>query len=103
MALRWIMLAENLDRPPGNEDRVALDLHLVFERAVNRVVFQQMREGRSIGEIVDRDQFEVRVVKRGAKKHTAGTTKAINRNLGRHCWSPSCIGVTKVSAHRSCQ
>jgi len=38
--------------------------------------------GRSLGELIDRDQFEVRVVQRSPRKHAACAAKAIDHNPG---------------------
>jgi hypothetical protein len=47
-------------------------------------MFQKMGEGRRIGEVIDRDQFQFHVVEGGAKEHAASPAKTVDRYLDCH-------------------
>lgn len=83
------MFGKNLDNSACNEDRIAFGLHLVFEGSANRIVLQQMREGRGLGHIIYGDQFKIRMMKGGPKEHSAGSAKAVDSDFGWHLSDPS--------------
>src|SRR6185503_5834476 len=80
---------EDADLPPVDEDGVALGHDLRAEVPVNRVVLEQMRQGRRVGEVVDRHDLDPRGAPRRAVEDAADPTEAIDPHLERHR-SPSC-------------
>ena len=58
--LGGILFGENLDRLAVDGDAVGAGGDLVGQIAENGIVLQQVRQGFGIGEIVDRDEFDIR-------------------------------------------
>jgi hypothetical protein len=65
-------------------------------------VFEQMGERRCVGEVVNRNEFEIWMMQRGAKKHAPGAAEAVDRDLGWHHESRFPLGFLKV-VHSLCQ
>ncbi len=79
-----IAFREHLERLAVDHDVAALDLDLMPEPAVDRVVLEQMGERGSVGDIVDRDDFEVLFAQRRAKEHPADPAEAVDPDPDRH-------------------
>ena len=84
-----IALGENLDRPSGADGLTAVlqrvddepvldDLDLAAELAVHRVVLEQVREGLGVGEVVDRHDFDRRVVFHGTEHQTTDAPETVD-------------------------
>src|ERR1017187_6436079 len=72
-------------------DHFAIDADGVFgvgdgvrEIAEDRVVFEQVREGGGIGDVVHGDKLDVFVVERGAHDVTTDSAEAVDTNLDGH-------------------
>ena len=81
-----ILLGEDLDLVAVNDHVVALDLDVVVEDAVNRVVLQHIGQVFGIQQVVDADNRDVlgEVLDGGAENHAADAAKAIDTNFN-HC------------------
>jgi hypothetical protein len=56
----------------------------MFELAVDGIVFEEMREGGRVGDVVDGDDLEVALGESGAHEHPANSAEAVNSNFNRH-------------------
>ena len=54
-----VALGEHLERLAVEHDLIAFGLDLVAQRAVDRIVLEQMREGGGVGDVVDGDDLDV--------------------------------------------
>src|SRR2546430_401650 len=76
--LRGVALRDDLNRASVDHDGVAFGLDRLLERAVDRVVFEQMRQRRRVRDVVDRDDIELRFVERRPKEHPPDAAEAVD-------------------------
>ncbi len=69
---------------PLTRDGVVAVAHLGLEDAEHRVVLQQVGEGLGIGNVVDGDDFDPRVLQGRAQEVPANAPETIDSNLNRH-------------------
>ena len=83
-----IGFAEDGDAPAVDDDRRLVGLDAPREGAVDAVVLEQMRERRGVGEVVERDPFDVgpAVVGR-AERCAAHAAEAVDGDSNGHCSS----------------
>ncbi|MNL65641.1 hypothetical protein D3C87_1899970 [compost metagenome] len=77
----------NLDRlAAANDDRVAFDLHICRELAVDRIVAQQVGVGFNRAEVVDGNDFDIGAAgfDDGTQNIAADAAKAVNGNFYSH-------------------
>src|SRR5258706_2613205 len=55
----WILLRENLDLVTVDDDRILARLDISLISAVYRVVFEQVRQGLGIGEVIYRHEIQI--------------------------------------------
>src|ERR1700688_3507108 len=82
--LAGIALREDRQLLAVEEDMAAFGFDFMLEDAVDRIVFEQMREGRRVGDIVDGDDFDFFLSQRRAEEHPADSAESVNPNLYRH-------------------
>ena len=76
---RRILLGEHLDLAPVDRERAVAHLDGARERPVDRVVLEQVRERPRVGDVVDRDDLDVRVgLLRGAEHVAADAAEAVD-------------------------
>ena len=63
---------------------IALRLYRFAQRSQNRIVFQQMRQRFGIGQIVGRDELDIRIVQRGPQHISANAPEPVDANFYRH-------------------
>ena len=78
--------ANTLISSPSTDDRIVAGLDVALIRAVHRVVLEQVRERFRIGEIVHRDEVDVRhsLLLRRAKHLTPDAAEPVDANANRH-------------------
>ena len=86
LEVRRILLGGETDGLAVDDHRVALDLDVVVEDAVNGVVLEHVREVIGIEEVVDADHFDVvrEVLDRSTEHHATDTAEPIDTNLDSH-------------------
>ncbi len=65
-------------------DDVAFSGNLNIHGSVNRIVFQQMRHGFGVREIVDGDYLDFRVLRRRSEQQPSNSAKSVDANLDCH-------------------
>ena len=65
-------------------DLIALGLDLMLERAVYRVMLEQMGERRGVGDVVDRDDLDLFLVQHRPKSHPADSAETVDSDPDRH-------------------
>ena len=75
---------ENLDPPRSDDDAVAFDAHVLMQRTKYRVVFRKVGESGGIGEIVNGDEFDFRIVQGGANDIAADAAEAVDTYFHGH-------------------
>ena len=74
-------LARRFDAVAVHDDRRVADLDRVIERAVDRVVLQELSDQVWVGEVVDRHPFDVGVTfVGGAERGATGAAEAVDGN-----------------------
>ncbi len=94
-----VTLGEDLNGFAVDGDGVGARGDLVFEVAEDGVELEQVGEGGGRGQIVDRDDFEIRVAEGGAKDVATDASEAVDAYLYRHL--PVLSSLNDVSAPRS--
>ena len=82
--LRRIAHRQHLELVAVDRNRVALCLDAGVEVAQNRVVLQQMREGRGVGQVVDRHEIDVLVAERGSHDIPADPAEPVDADPHGH-------------------
>ncbi len=82
--LGGILGLKNLEALPFHGDRVIGMCHLVRKVAEDGVVLQKVREGLRVGDVVDGDELDVLVVKRGAHDVATDAAEAVDADLNGH-------------------
>ena len=82
--LRRILLREHLELIAADLDGVAGGADRHGEVAEHRVVFQQVRERRRVGDVVDRDDVDVVVRQRRAHDVAADSSEPVDADLDGH-------------------
>ena len=83
--LRRIAFLQDLDLAAVDDDRVGGRAHLAGERAVVRVVLEEQRVHLRIGEVVDRDDFEIGMpLEKRLQELTADPTEAVDGDVSVH-------------------
>ena len=85
--LRRILDLENLEALAVDGDRVVRVGDLVRQIAEDRIVFQQMRQGLRIRDVVDGDNLDRRIAQRGAKNIAADAAKPVDPHFYGHAAS----------------
>src|ERR1041384_2626062 len=67
-----------------NRNTVSRNLDVMMKIPQDRIIFQKMREGFRISDVIDSDEFNVVVAERGPENISADTTEAIDANLYCH-------------------
>src|SRR5271165_4028205 len=75
--LRRVLLGEDLDLLAIDGNRVRLSGNLVGKIAQDRVVLQKMGQCLGIGEIVDGNEIQIRIVESCAKNIPANAAKTV--------------------------
>jgi hypothetical protein len=85
-----ILDRRDLELLVADGDHVTLDLHVHVQRAVDRVVFQQVDVCLHRPEIVHGDDFDVRalVFQNGTENQTTDPAKTVDRDTHSHCKNP---------------
>ena len=81
---RRVLLRGQADVLAIDHQRVISGLHRAFERPVDAVVLQHVRQLLGIKQIVDAHHFNLRVFHRRAKNQPANAAESIDANLDRH-------------------
>ncbi len=79
-----IALREHAEGVAVEHDLIALGLDLMLERAVHRVMLEQMREGLGVGDVVDRDDLDLFLVQHRPKSHPADSAETVDPDPDRH-------------------
>ncbi len=99
-----ILGLENLEALAFDGDGVIGMRHLVGQIAEDGVVLQKMRESFRVGDVVDGDELDVLVVKRGAHNVATDAAEAVDANLNGHSssdgWSEIAAVQERVTAAR---
>src|ERR1700730_9199335 len=82
--LGWVALGEHAKSVAVEHDLIALHLDLMRERAVNRIMLEQMGERLCVGDIVDGNDFEILLMKRRAEEHAPDTAEAVDTYFDCH-------------------
>src|ERR1700730_1074043 len=82
-----ILDLENLEAAALDGDGIFGVRDLMREISKNGIVFQKMREGLCIGNVIDGDELNVLVVDGGAHNIAANTAEAVDTNLNGHASS----------------
>ena len=91
--LGGIALRDHTHRLPVEADAVLLRPHVAAERAVHRVVLEEMRERLRVGDVVHGDELEPALVEAGAQDVSADAPETIDASTDRrHGWSLLCAG-----------
>src|SRR3989442_4720803 len=72
--------------------------HFRVQNAQNRIVFQQVRQGLRVGDVINGDELYPRVVQRGAEDVAPNTPKPVDPYLNRH--TPSLKSVAMGHAEK---
>src|SRR5690606_5263528 len=74
-----VPLGQDVDPPAADDERAAVDLDVVLERAVRRVVTEQVGEGLGVCQVVDRDDLQVApALERGAEEAASDAAEAVD-------------------------
>ena len=84
---------EDADRFAIDADGVVPEANLGFEDAENRVVLQQMSESLGVGNIVNSDDFDPRIIQGGAQKVSSDAPEPVDSNLDWHNCYLRCVSV----------
>src|SRR5688572_30469002 len=81
-----VLLGEHANLVAVDDDRFFSRAHLAGIRSMDRVVLKEVRERTRVGEVVDRDEIEVRntLLFRGAKHLPADSTEAVDTDPDCH-------------------
>jgi hypothetical protein len=81
-----IALGRHVDALAVDDQVVAIDLDRALERTVDRIALEQAGVGFRIGQVVDRDEFEIMVgaLDDRARDIAPDAPETVDRNLGRH-------------------
>src|SRR5215470_2577751 len=82
--LRRIFHLENADAFVVDPDTVLTITHLGVQNAEDRVIFQQVSQRPGVGDVVDRHDFNFRVVQGRTKEVPTDTPEAVDSNLNSH-------------------
>ena len=86
--LGGVAFGEHLQRLAVEKNAAAFRFDFVAQRAVNRIVLEQMREGGRVGNVVDGDDFDVLFGQRRAQEHPADPAESVNPDFYRHRSNP---------------
>src|ERR1700683_179511 len=84
--LRGVALGDNLDHLAIDGDRAgAFGADILNQGAMDRIVLEQMSEGRGAGDVIDGHDLErILMMKGGAEKHSADAAETIDSYPNRH-------------------
>src|SRR5579872_6118588 len=87
--LRGVAFGDYFDRLAIDSNASAFGADILNEGAMNRIVLQQMSEGRGAGDVVDGHDLErILVMEGGAEKHSANPAETIDSYPNRHLSGP---------------
>ena len=91
---RRVFDCEDFDPARPDDDGIAVDFYVFVQSAENGIVLREMGERLRVGEIVDRDELDVRIVQGGANHVASNAAEAVDANFYGHdgACSPSGIG-----------
>ena len=70
---------------------VLAEFHRVIEPSVSGVEFKQVRQGSGIGDVIDRDHFQVRAVRRQAGESPSDAPEAVHSDSRCHLLPPRAV------------
>ena len=73
-----IFFGKHLNTAVADDDTIAVDADGLRQGAEQRVVLGEVGESRGVGEVVDRNKFDVGVVQAGADDVATDATEAVN-------------------------
>src|SRR5258708_2294793 len=79
-----VALGDNAEGVAVEHDLIALGLDLMLERAVYRVMLEQMGQRRGVGDVVDRDDLDLFFVQHRPKGHPADSPETVDSDPDRH-------------------
>src|ERR1700731_3618083 len=84
---RGVFNREDSDALSIDNDRIGFHFHISMQLTKRRVVLQQMRQGRSVRQIIGGDEFDFRVMKAGPDDIPPDAAEAINPYFDCHILS----------------
>src|SRR5271170_3289461 len=81
---RRISFGEDLESLVVHADAVRAGRDLVRQIAQNRIIFEQVGERLRIGEIVDRHEFDIGILERGAQNIAPDASETVNAYFNSH-------------------
>ncbi len=87
--LLGVLQGQDLDRLAVDDEFAVARLHVRVQRAVHRVVLQQIGERLGIREVVNRDEVQLRIVQRCPKDVPADPAEPIDSNANSHVLRPA--------------
>ena len=95
LELGRILLGRKADLLAVDNHRVAFDLYVLLERAVDGIVLEHVCEVIGIEKIVDADDLDVvrEVIYRRAENHAADAAEAVDANLDSHLSFTPCLSA----------
>jgi len=96
-----ILHLENLEGFALDGDGVVGVSDVVREIAKDGIVFEQVREGLGVGDVVDGDELDVLVVERGAHDVPSDAAEAVDADLDGHTTSVGMFGTAAGSLERN--
>ncbi len=89
-----VFLSKYLDAALADHDGVAIHGDGLGVRAEQRVVLRHVGESRGVGEVVDGDEFDLRIIQSGADDVAANAAEAVDTNFNGHVAGDSPSGFT---------
>ena len=86
-----VLFGKDADLAAINADAVALDFNIIAQIAKDGVILEQVRQGTRIGEIVDRHELQIVVLKRGTQNIASDAAKTVYSNFNCHSFLPGKI------------
>ncbi len=81
---RRVLERADPDLAPIHEDRLAFRHDFRLERAVHRIVLQEVGKGLRVSEVVDPDDFDVLRLQRGTEEHASDPTESVDADSNTH-------------------
>ena len=81
---RWVLRGAHPHLPAVDEDRLALVSHFTGEDAVDRIVLQQMRQRLGVRQVVDRHDFDLRLLERRPEEHPPDSSEPVDTDSHAH-------------------
>ena len=91
--LRGVALAEDLDLPAVDLQRLAVGFDFPGERSERGVVAQQVSERLGVGQVIDGDEFDAGIAEPRPQYVAADAAETVNRDFDAHISSPPRISM----------